>query len=353
MKVLFFTRKYPPSVGGMQKQSYHLTKEIECDKKIISYSGSQFWLPLVMIKFMFQGLVFANKFDVVHLSDAVLCKVGWFIKLIYKKSVIINIHGLDITFKNWFYQKYLDIFGKKFNLYICNSKNTELLAKEKGFKNTIVIPNGISLVNIEENLSFKDKKLDRFYHKNNKFYLTKVGILVKRKGVSWFIENVFLVLPKNVHYLIIGEGKEKKYLQSVINNKDFNKRVHLIGNVCDNDLEVIYQLTDIFIMPNIKVPNDVEGFGIVAIEASVRGIPVIASNIEGINDAIKDNKNGFLFPCKDKDALVNRIHRLINNSEYKKEFGAKSREYTQINYNWNKITRLYLDAFQDVLKHNE
>ncbi len=352
MKVLFFTRKYPPSVGGMENQSYHLTKEIECAKKIISYGGSQFRLPLAMIKFMFQGLIYAKKFDVIHLSDSVLCKLGWLIKLIYKKPIAVNLHGLDITYNKWGYQTYLKLFGKKLDLYICNSINTKRLAEKHGFINTIVIPNGFTTP-LPVPTSFEDKSLESLNTKGNCIYILTVGRLVARKGAAWFMENVFFKLPKNIKYLIVGEGKERYSIQHFITGNDLTDRIKLLGKVSDSDLEIIYHLTDMFVMPNIKVKDDVEGFGIVALEAAVRGIPVIAADVDGIGDAVKDNINGLLFPAQDADALFDKIMYFISNPEYVKEFSNKSKEYTQINYNWKKVTKLYLTAFHNLLNNNE
>ena len=351
MKVLFFTRKYPPAIGGMEQQSYNLTQTIGCGKKIVSWGGSQLWLPFIMVKFFIVALFNTSKYDLIHLNDAVLSNLGWVVKKVFKKPVAVNLHGLDITYSKWGYQTYLKIFGKKFDLYICNSTNTKRLAEKHGFINTVVIPNGFTTLPPMPK-SFEDKSLESLNTKGNVIYILTVGRLVARKGVAWFIENVFIKLPKNVQYLIVGDGKEKNSIRHFITVNNLADRIKLLGRVSDNDLERIYHLADIFVMPNIKVKDDVEGFGIVALEAAIRGIPVVAADIDGISDAIKNNVNGIIVESKNSNEFRLRIFGLVNNLEERDILKERAHEYTLKNFNWNRISSLYIDQFKKVVSLN-
>ena len=79
MKVLFITRKYPPQVGGMEKLSYNLTTKINVDKKIISLGKKQWNLIWFVPYSLIYTLMNIKKYDVIHLSDSVLCIVGFVI----------------------------------------------------------------------------------------------------------------------------------------------------------------------------------------------------------------------------------------------------------------------------------
>jgi len=77
--------------------------------------------------------------------------------------------------------------------------------------------------------------------------------------------------------------------------------------------DILMNAADAFIMPNISIPDDVEGFGISALEAGACGLPVIASNIQGIRDAILDGITGYLVGERDVAGYISKFTRWILN----------------------------------------
>ena len=100
-------------------------------------------------------------------------------------------------------------------------------------------------------------------------------------------------------------------------------------------LKLLYNSADLFIMPNISVHGNMEGFGIVAIEAGSCGLPVITSGIEGIKDAVINSKNGWIVGEKNIDGFVKKIKSKKLNSK-------KIKKFVRDNFDWKKITRRYL-----------
>ena len=100
---------------------------------------------------------------------------------------------------------------------------------------------------------------------------------------------------------------ERGTIQKIVDRCNLQGRVLLLGEVSDEDRKLIYNASDIFIMPNITVPGDVEGFGIVALEAGSCGLPVVASNIQGLRDAVINGKTGYLVGEGDVEGFVSRI----------------------------------------------
>ena len=360
MKVLFITRKYPPATGGMETLSYNITIRYPGEKKILKMGKKNqmhliWFIPLCM----FYLMINSKKYKVLHLSDMVLILLGAWVRIFNKKiKIMINIHGLDINFSDRksilskIYKIYLNIFAKEKNYdkLICNSNNTQEIAQSFNFAKTEVIPIGIEY---KKTANYSKEDLYEIIsnkHKNKKYLLT-VGRLVERKGVKWFIENVLAGLPEDVVYLVVGEPawiksgeNELDKIKKSISNRNLQNQVQLLGRVSGHDLEVLYQTADIFLMPNIPVVGDAEGFGIVAIEASARGLPVVASELEGITEAIKQGENGFLIKPKDSGAFVNKINELINYSDIdglKKEIS----DYTIKEYSWDNIINKYKQVF--------
>ena len=140
-------------------------------------------------------------------------------------------------------------------------------------------------------------------------------------------------------YFISGDDPEKNKIQRIITQKKLQKKVLLLGITNFETLKLLYNSADIFVMPNINVKGNMEGFGIVALEAASCGLPVVASNIEGIKDAVLEGKTGFLIEEKNAENFIKKIREL--------KLGRQKIIKTVIEqFSWNKIVLEYLDQFQ-------
>lgn len=359
MKILFITRKYPPSKGGMEKISYGIINnfpELE-NAEIISWGKSQkgliFFIPWAFLK-SFYFLSF-KKVDIVHFGDCALAFMGYIFKKIFKVPITVTAHGLDLTYNNKMYQFMINKTLKEFDRIICVSTASKDVVISKGLKHDkcVVIHDGMDVYewylpdnNYDLRRELEEKtRLDL----KEKFLLLYVGRLVERKGVCWFIQNVFPKLDENCIFLIAGTGGEEQKIKELIRSLKLENRVLMLGKVPDEVLRILYNSADIFIMPNIPVRGDMEGFGIVAIEATSCGLPVIASNLEGIKDAIKDGKNGFLVEPYDVNGYIKKINE-VRNMKNITPFKEKQIEYTRKNYDLKNISQEYYSLFKKILE---
>jgi len=92
-----------------------------------------------------------------------------------------------------------------------------------------------------------------------------------------------------------------------------------------------------------------EGFGISVIEAGACRLPVLASDIEGLKDAIKDNRNGFLVESGNAPAFAEKISELFLQGSPRNIFGETVREYVVQNYSWEHIAQKYLDEIKKTI----
>lgn len=351
MKVLFVTRKYPPQVGGMENFSYHTTQGIDCEKKILALGKRQYHLLWFFPYALLYTLVNAHKYDVIHFGDFVLCLIGHMVKWFYpKKAVVIQVHGLDVTFKNPIYQRYIRLFGGGMNRYVCDSRYTAEMVEKLNYGPRQVILVGIDTekfasVSIDKE-AFKE---DFLIPKENRVMIT-VGRLVKRKGVAWFLQNVMPELKnESLTYLIVGVGPDEQSIDRLIKEQGLSDKVRLLGRVDESVLQRIYRNADIFVMPNIKVEGDMEGFGIVAIEASLAGLVLVASEIEGIKDAVEDGKNGILLTHEEPEGYKKQLKDIIKNYDKYEAFAKDASEYTKHRYSWENICSEHKQVFEDVL----
>ncbi len=97
-------------------------------------------------------------------------------------------------------------------------------------------------------------------------------------------------------------------------------------------------------MPNIQVDGDEEGFGLVALEASIRGTYVLAAGIEGITDAVIDGENGSLLPTGDAQAWAKKIKELLSDKPRLAVLSEKGKHFTRANYSWNNMVNGYKEV---------
>jgi phosphatidylinositol alpha-1,6-mannosyltransferase len=118
-------------------------------------------------------------------------------------------------------------------------------------------------------------------------------------------------LPPHAHYLVAGVGAEEEPLRAAAQRLGLSDRVHLLGRVDDQAREQLLHGADLFVQPNVAVPGDMEGFGLVVVEAALRGLPVVAADLEGIKDAVVPDVTGLLLPSGDAAAWVETVTRLL------------------------------------------
>jgi glycosyltransferase involved in cell wall biosynthesis len=356
MKILFISRAYPPIVGGIENQNYELGRWLSkiADVKIVANKKGKKFLPFFAVYAIFYILFNLRKYDVLLLGDGVLSVIGWKAKFFYKKPVICVVHGLDLTYRNKLYQNFwVKKFIPRLDKLVAVGNETVKVAIKKGIpKNKLVfIPNGVDTEkNIVETAKSELEKIIGENVEGKKIILTS-GRLARRKGVAWFIEHVIPKLPENVIYVIAGNGPDKNNIQSVISKNNLSERVKMLGYVPDEIRNKLLNGSDLFIQPNIKIEGDMEGFGISVIEAAACRLPVVASELEGLKDAIAHEQNGFLIEPHNSDAYASKIKELLDNDQERKAFGERARQFVIKNFSWEIIAEKYLNEIEKTI-HN-
>lgn len=361
MKILFVTRKYPPSTGGMENMAYELSQTLnkKCNLQLVKSGVGNKWLPIVypwlLANSLFKGIFF--KPDVVYIQDGVMAPLGLILKTILRKPTMLTIHGLEVTFNGLVYRKIFIPAIKKQNSIITVSDYTKKITENIGAKVASVIPNGVEdkfFLNVDRNELIKKVSKEssiRADELKNSYIIFTSGRLVKRKGVAWFVANVMPELreklDKNIIYFVSGVGPEEEIIKDIIQKNDLHENVILTGRISDKYLRRLYNLADLFIMPNIPVANDVEGFGLVALEASSCGTTVVASNLEGITGAVRSGKNGFLIKPKGHLEFSSVITQKLKTNSIKQK---KVRDYTLKEYSWMHVADLYIEEAKKLLK---
>ncbi|MEO1023105.1 MAG: glycosyltransferase family 4 protein, partial [Bacteroidota bacterium] len=125
-------------------------------------------------------------------------------------------------------------------------------------------------------------------------------------------------------------------------------QIGLFANKQYVTLQQAYTAADIFVMPNIPVEGDMEGFGIVLLEANIAGTPAVASDLEGIKDVIENGKNGFKNPVYDAEGFAEKIDLVI--SKHLPEMEISSKKYVEDNFAWNSVAKKYISYLDNVIQ---
>lgn len=351
MKILFISRAYPPILGGIENQNAALAKWLPKHAEVTTIAnkrGKKF-LPLFLPYATIASLLLAPRHDVVLLGDGVLGIVGWAIKLIYRKKPVVSIvHGLDIRYASQFYQAlWVKRFLPSLDRLIAVGNETIRAGVRHGIPESkfVFIPNGV------DTEIFSPKNIPRSrlgellgIDIEGKQVICTGGRLVKRKGVAWFIRHVLPNLPENVLYAVSGDGPDRKNIEAAIVESDMNHRAFLLGRVSDDDRDTLLNTCALFVQPNIPVEGDMEGFGLVVLEAASVGIPIVVSRLEGLRDAVAEGENGRFAEPENAESFRSVILEILSMPDARAALGAPARAYTKEHFQWSSVAKRYLDV---------
>lgn len=360
LDLLFVTRKFPPSTGGMQEFSYHLYESLQRrdDAKIdgITWGGSNIWLPVVLPLLFLRTLWNAvrKRPDVLYCTDGLLSPLALIVKRFTGIPTVITVYGLDITYDNWLYQKGVVSTFDRHDAVACISTAAQEKAIEAGVSETKthVIPGG---VDPEKYFvpGATEADAERVLRENGydialqeKTVLLSVGRLVRRKGFQWFADSVVPRLPDEYVYVICGSGPMQEEIQHAIERHSLEGRVIPLGRVTGEPLHTLYSTADLLIMPNIPVENDMEGFGLVAMEAASCGTPVIAADMEGMKDSVIPGTTGIRVTPESPSAFIDAIEDVAETLPSRDEI----RSYVVEEFGWDAQAGRYTDLFRTVVE---
>lgn len=353
-------------MGGMQRVSMQLVEQLQKMEEVninpitlhakwkhIGIKTAGFlmklaWqLPSITREFNADAILFSS---MVTASLAPLMK-----KRLSIPMITIN-HGQDVTMPIRMYQSYVPQIFKALDGVISVSKATREQCISRGLEpqKGVVLPNGFPnewlghMINRTQANAFL--KAEFSIPTENKILLT-VGRMVKRKGHLWFVNHVLPKLPANITWLVIGDGPEFETISHAAVPYRESKKIILAGRQPDKVLYNAYSGSDVFIMPNIPVPGDLEGFGVVMLEAGLAGTPSIAADLEGIRDVIQNGVNGYRIPSQNADEFVQKINQVLNGDL--ENLRKTTQKFISENFSWEQVAHRYVTFIQQIIQQKK
>jgi phosphatidylinositol alpha-1,6-mannosyltransferase len=254
--------------------------------------------------------------------------VGLLINIFFKIPYFTMAHGNEfIRFqKRFFIKKIINLVYKNSKKVFAVSKFTKNKLLEFGVNESKVkvCYNGVNLKKYHQISEIeKETYREKLNILKDKFILLTVSRLDERKnhiGVINAIEKLKeenLIVYEKLIYLIGGKGKQFDILKDYIKDKEIEKKVKLLGYVKDEDVNKLYNIASLFVMPNIYIEEDgnVEGFGLVFLEAGATKLTSIGGEVGGSAEAIDNNVNGYVIDGRDINEIKNKIIYLVEHKE--------------------------------------
>lgn len=229
-------------------------------------------------------------------------------------------------------------------------KRLVYLAGSEIFKRKIVIiPLGIDTIKYKKDnniLLLKEK-----YNIKSKNVILFIGRIVEKKGVQYLIKAMPDILKEypDTELIICGDGPLRTELENLAKNMDLENYISFVGYISDEKIKIEYlSLSDILVVPSILTRNkDTEGLGVVILEGLATGIAVIASDVGGIPDIIKDNYNGFLVKPEYSDDIAQKAVKILSDDALKRKFIENGTGTVQKKYSWSIVINSLKDIYNN------
>jgi len=176
--------------------------------------------------------------------------------------------------------------------------------------------------------------------------------LVKRKGIDDVIRAMFILKKTypQIKYLVVGEGPQRQELGELVTALGLEESVCFTGRVAYEELRLYYSAADSFVMVPRTLSPDIEGFGLVYLEANSCELPVISSDSAGVPDAVVDGVTGLVVPEGDTEALTQVIVKLFQDRILARKFGRQGRERVLKTHNWDMVSQRMLQLMDGSLR---
>jgi len=177
--------------------------------------------------------------------------------------------------------------------------------------------------------------------------LLTVARLVERKGIDTVLRALPLIAAQHpgVRYAIAGEGADRARLDALIAELGVKERVEWLGQVSHDALAPLYASADVFVLPSRSIPEhgDIEGFGLVLLEAQASGTPVIAARSGGMPDAVHDGVSGLLVAPGDPAALARAASELLASDDMRARMSEAALAFAATK-SWQATARAFMAA---------
>ena len=355
LRILFIARRFPPSVGGIQRHCFQLHERLAATRDVrLVALGHQplahllWFLPYAFLVALIAVLL--RRVDVVYLADGVAGAMAPLLRICGPARLVVTIYALEMTYGNLLARGVMKRGALSCHRVVAISKYSRQLALEAGIpaERIEVIYVGIEPMMLtaprcQELAAQFEAEHDLRFGRDR--VLLNFGRLIPRKGVAAFVENGMPLLDPEIKLVVCGGGPDFERIADLRVRLGLQDRFVLVGPQSDEIFAMLRQKADLFLFPNVPTPHDAEGFGMTQLESMYAGLPVVAFAVDAITESVREG--GYLIEPNDYRGFVDKIHQFYRLSESDKE--AKRREATEYvhrEYSWDLTAARYLEILE-------
>jgi len=207
-----------------------------------------------------------------------------------------------------------------------------------------IVPNGVDPEKFK--LLEDQEAIKRQFGLGNEPCVLFVGSLIPRKGLPFLVEAAEKIVKEysETKFVIAGEGPLKNQLLSNLATANLSGNFTLLGNVKEDMLPAVYNCADVFALPSIQ-----EGQGIVLLEAQASAKPVVAFDVGGVNEAVRNGETGLLVKRGDTGELADALLKLLSDKALREKMGANGRRFVTENFTWDICAQKMLSVYREAL----
>ena len=354
-RILFITRRYPPSVGGIQVHCYNLYTRLSAQRPVrLVALGRQWKIHLLWflpwaLAVAFRDLVL-RRVDTVYFGDGVVGALAPLLRPFARARFVVTIYGLEMAYGNRLARGLMRRGAQACDHVVLISRNSREISVRAG-----VSAEKITIIYLGvEPPALPDEQCrtlrERFEREHGLRFgrdrvLLNFGRLIPRKGVAAFIEKGMPLLDSDIRLVIGGAGPDLGRIRIQRERSGMRDRIILLESPSDETIAMLRQSADLFIFPNIPTPNDAEGFGMTQLESMYSGTPVVAFAVDALVESVREG--GYLIEPNEYPSFADQIHRYYDLPEREREAKrAEARDYVRREYSWERTSARYLDLLE-------
>ena len=383
MKTLLATEVFPPQTGGSGRWFWEMYRRLPQHQTIIAagqYEGSAefdqthsmrvFRLPLKMsawglrsraglaayIRLFFQLRRLMRQQQVKQLHAGRLLPEGWLAWMLRQACglpYLVYVHGEEVQYAatsrelSWMARQV--IAGA--DVLIANSRNTAAILQDTwdiSEQKVRILHPGVDTQCYRP--AERDPLIRQQLGWGDRPVVLTVGRLQKRKGHDTMIRalrHIRQAVP-DVLYVVAGDGEERAHLEQLVCAEQAGNHVQFLGALDEERLLKCYQQCDLFVLANRQISADIEGFGMVLLEAQACGKPVVAGASGGTVETMRPGHTGFCIPCDQHHELTAVLSKLLLDPQQRTTMGAAARQWVSSSFDWDSLVCEARTAFDDV-----
>lgn len=345
MKIALLTFEYPPQKGGVASYYHGVVETLRAhghDMHIISEGllFRRFWPRWVRGVTTVRTHIAREKPDMLLVGQILpLGTIAWMLRK--KIPYAVFLHGMDVLSamqsprKRWLAKNILE--QAKFIITNSDFTGRQLTAHGLSLNEKVLRVYPCPQLPQPSSSETLDTLRRKFGLSGKKIILT-MGRVVKRKGHDMMIRalpKILEAVPEAI-YVVAGLGPHLDTLTKTATDLKIQHAVRFVGGVSDEERDALLKLCDVFAMPSRQVGPDVEGFGLVFLEAALHGKPAIGGRSGGIPEAVIDGQTGLLVNPEDVDDIARAAIKLLTDGTLREKLGEQAKTRTEKEFTWEK-----------------